>query len=687
MSTTNKKEKYFNLALYTGLAILMIVFISMLYFPKNQQLKVGKKSSETIVSQKQFEIQTSSDKEISFKLLEEKIKQTNKIFQRDYTIENQTKKNIVSLFLNIRKLQNKDSKIITNNPVEKLEPDTLALLIKQDLDTLVFLEFISQQLASNIYSEGIKSSVNVKDKVEKHLNHFKDVKTTKSYGPLLKEILISFIATNLVFDEEGTLNKIEEIKRNFKPQTTIIKKGQPIIYKGDVLRPINLEILKKVGLYRENINVKELLPLILGIIALILLLERMISRYFKPTKKELILTLSLESLYFLVIYFLMTFDKLPQYIEPGLLIPVSLFSLLISLLLTETSAYLLTYFNIMLMLLIFDMNSVSLLYVMVANSLTTVLVRNFKTRRDIPFTGFLVGVISIILMSVIFLNNQLLNINVTMLHLGIIFFNPILGFIIAIGTLPYIEEIFGITTNLKLLDYSDLNNDLMKKLLNEAPGTYYHSLMVANLAESAAENINANGILARVASYYHDIGKLKKPEYFIENQNQTQNPHQHTMPSLSALTILGHPKDGVEIAKKYGLPQEIQNIIKEHHGTSLLIYFYFKMLRSTVHEVVEEEQFRYSNPIPSSKESAIIMLADSVEAAVRSIDKPTPGKIQSIINKITKDKLDDHQLDNSNLTLSDLETIKKTFLKVISNQYHSRIKYPDQEKEKNDAKK
>jgi hypothetical protein len=275
-------------------------------------------------------------------------------------------------------------------------------------------------------------------------------------------------------------------------------------------------------------------------------------------------------------------------------------------------------------------------------------------------------------MSVVLLNNSATNLQITIFHLLIIFLNPILCFIIAIGTIPYLEEIFGITTNLKLLDYSDLNNDLMKRLLNEAPGTYYHSLMVA--------------ILARVASYYHDIGKLKKPEYFIENQNQAKNPHSYTMPSLSALTILGHPKDGLELAKKYGLPKEIQTIILEHHGTSLLVYFYYKMLKTSVNDIVEEDQFRYATPKPSSKESAIIMLADSVEAAIRSLDKPTPIKIQSLINKIIKDKLDDHQLDHSNLTLADLETIKKVFSTVIGNQYHSRIKYPDQEKEKNESK-
>ncbi|MEI7942408.1 MAG: HDIG domain-containing metalloprotein [Candidatus Riflemargulisbacteria bacterium] len=680
----NNQNDYLKTIIYSGLGLLMVVFIAMLYFPKNQHLIVGQTSPENIVSPKKFVIETSNDKETSKKLLEAKINQIETVYKRDFEVENQTKKDIIKIFITLKDLkENKYSieNIPTEDPILNLSPKTISILMNQDNNTITFLELFAEQMANNIYSEGIKSNDNISEKVEKNLNPYKDVKTNKDYGPLLKSILTPLLSMNLIYNELDTFERIEEIKRNFIPQSTTIKKGQPILYKGDIIQPINLEILQMIGLYRNTINFKKFLPLVLGVIALIFLLERMVTRYINPTNKQLLLLISLQSLYFLTIYFVNYFDKFPQNFEPGLLIPVSLFSILISMLISENGAYIITYFNILTMLLIFDISSFTLLYVMVTNSLTTVFVRNFKTRRDIPLTGLIIGSISLVLMSIILLNSSTNPFQFNLLHLVIIFLNPIICFIIAIGTIPYLEEIFGITTNLKLLDYSDMNNELMKKLLNEAPGTYYHSLMVANLAEAAAENIKANGILARVAAYYHDIGKLKKPEYFIENQNKSQNPHENTMPSLSALTILGHPKDGLEIAKKYGLPIEIQTIIHEHHGTSLLVYFYYKMLKSNINEIVEEEQFRYTTPKPSSKESAIIMLADSVEAAIRSLDKPTPVKIQSIINKIIKDKLDDHQLNNSEITLSDLEIIKKTFINVISNQYHSRIKYPDQDKE------
>lgn len=658
----------------------MVILISIAYLPKNQHLIVGTTSPENIVSPKQFIIETSSDLELSKKLLENKIKENEPIYKRDFEKENQTKKDIITIFFTLNDIKEKKystNSIASSNPILKLSPRTVSQMSRMDYDSLRFLELLSQQIATNIYSEGIKSDENMQEKLSKHLNPYNSVQTRNNYGPLINSILGSLVSVNMVYNEKATSEKIQEIKRNFIPQTTTIKKGQPIIYKGDILQPINLEILKKTGLYRNGINFKELLPLLLGVIALIFMLEKMITRHVKPTTKQLLLLISLQSLYFTSIYFVNSFEKFPQFFEPGLLLPVSLFSILICMLISEKVAYIITYFNILTILLLFDFNTLSILYIMVSNTLTTVLVRNFKNRRSIPLTGLIVGAMSLVVMSVVLLNSSHSSLQFTLIHLTIIFINPIFCYIIAIGTIPYIEEIFGITTNLKLLDYSDMNNDLMKRLLNEAPGTYYHSLMVANLAESAAENINANSILARVAAYYHDIGKLKKPEYFIENQNQAQNPHEYTMPSLSALTILGHPKDGVEIAKKYGLPVEIQTIIHEHHGSSLLVYFYYKMLKSSINEIVEEEQFRYTTPKPSTKESAVIMLADGVEAAIRSLDNPTPVKIQSIVNKIIKDKLDDNQLSDSDITLVDLEKIKKTFINVITNQYHSRIKYPD----------
>ncbi|WP_406542175.1 HDIG domain-containing metalloprotein [Clostridium ljungdahlii] len=212
----------------------------------------------------------------------------------------------------------------------------------------------------------------------------------------------------------------------------------------------------------------------------------------------------------------------------------------------------------------------------------------------------------------------------------------------------------------------------------EAPGSYHHSLLVGNLAEVAAEEVGGNPLLARVAAYYHDIGKIRRPYFFKENQLGKDNPHSKLTPSLSALIIISHVKDGIEMAREYKLPKIIIDAIQQHHGTSLVKYFYVTMKNSSEKpEDVKEDDFRYPGPIPETKESGIIMLADGVEAAVRSINDPTEDKIEKMVNNIIKDRLDEGQLNNCELTLKDIGKIKIAFIKALQGIYHHRIEYPE----------
>ena len=268
-----------------------------------------------------------------------------------------------------------------------------------------------------------------------------------------------------------------------------------------------------------------------------------------------------------------------------------------------------------------------------------------------------------------------------LLDAGIASIGAFISGILAIGLLPFLESSFNLITNIKLLEISNPNSPLLKRLLMEAPGTYHHSVMVANLAEVAAEEVGANPIIARVGAYYHDIGKIKRPFFFGENQLGGGNPHDKISPELSASIIISHVKDGLDLAKEYDIPLVIRNIIGQHHGTTLVKYFYYTLKNNSENpDEVKEEDFRYPGPIPESKESAIVMLADSVEAAVRSINEPTMTKIEEMINNIIKDKLNSNQLDNCELTFKDLNLIKKSFLRVLKGLYHHRIEYP---KEKN----
>jgi putative nucleotidyltransferase with HDIG domain len=257
--------------------------------------------------------------------------------------------------------------------------------------------------------------------------------------------------------------------------------------------------------------------------------------------------------------------------------------------------------------------------------------------------------------------------------------------LLAAVVLPVFEWLFKIPTSVSLVELTDSNHPLLKKMIMETPGTYYHSLMVGNLAESAAEAVNANPLLARVGSYFHDIGKLRKPRYFSENEALGRSKHDTLNPSMSNLIILSHVKDGVDIACKYKLNKSLIDIIRQHHGTSLDYYFYHRAGEiSGGDSPVDEKEFRYPGPRPQSRESAIIMLADSVEAASRSLERPTTAKIRTAVRNIIRMKFEDGQLDECDVTLKDLHQIEETFTRILLNTLHQRVKYPEEKKETKD---
>ncbi|MHB1952742.1 MAG: HD family phosphohydrolase [Sulfobacillus sp.] len=250
--------------------------------------------------------------------------------------------------------------------------------------------------------------------------------------------------------------------------------------------------------------------------------------------------------------------------------------------------------------------------------------------------------------------------------------------ILAMGSIPLLEGPFGMITAMKLIELSNPNQPLLRKLLVEAPGTYYHSIMVGNLAEAGTEAVGGNSLLARVGAYYHDIGKSKRPYFFVDNQFGAENPHDKLAPSLSALIISSHVRDGIDLAREYRVPEAIVNFIREHHGTTLISFFYRKAVEADTGDGVLEADFRYDGPKPQSKETAIVMLADASEATTRTLKHPTAAAIEQVVRKIIKDRLADGQLDESNLTLKELDVVARTFTRVLTGAFHQRIEYPEQ---------
>lgn len=257
------------------------------------------------------------------------------------------------------------------------------------------------------------------------------------------------------------------------------------------------------------------------------------------------------------------------------------------------------------------------------------------------------------------------------------FINGIFSAILALGALPFLERHFGIVTSMRLLELSNPNQPLLRDLMIRAPGTYNHSIMVGNLAETAAENIGADPLLVRVGAYYHDIGKMKRPTFFIENQARTGNRHEKMNPQLSCLVITSHVKEGLDLAREHKLPEAIINLIDQHHGKGIVTYFYYQAKKNTVKQGVCEETFRYSGEKPRSKEAAILMLADAAEAAAKTINSPTETRFEQLVKRLVQARLDDGQLDESELTLGDLQKIIRSFAQTLIGVHHPRVDYPE----------
>jgi hypothetical protein len=306
-------------------------------------------------------------------------------------------------------------------------------------------------------------------------------------------------------------------------------------------------------------------------------------------------------------------------------------------------------------------------------------VRQYKDRAVILKAGLTIGVVNILCLAGLGILRQTpLKVSDVLDQLVLALLSGILACALASMLLPALESLFKISTDIRLLELSNLNAPMLRRLAVEAPGTYHHSLMVAALAEAAAEAIGANPLLARVAAYYHDLGKIAKPEYFVENQSYGSNKHEELSPSMSCLIISGHIKDGLQLAKEVVLPQRISDMIPQHHGTRVMTYFYQKARQSVDDRGIEiiEADFRYPGPKPQSKEAAIMMMADSVEAASRTLSDPNPAQIKRMIDQLAEAIINDNQFDECDITLRDVRLVKESFLKILSGIFHHRIDYP-----------
>lgn len=488
---------------------------------------------------------------------------------------------------------------------------------------------------------------------------------------------IPYYAT-LKVDTEATETAKAKILATVTPVYRTILKGEMIVSKGQVITEEQYDILYLMG-YADEVNISK----IAGSLAIILLVLLGITIiYMRTFCKDKYRDLGYMQILMLTVLVLVILDELILSVtvspsadisaQIGFLLPSAMGTMLVATLFNPNMA---VFFNgifaIFAGILTGDVQFV--LLSLISGMVGAIGIIRLTERSDLYKTALYIALINVIAIGAWgILNRTIWDVIWVGMLFGIL--NGVFSAVLTLGLLPLIESMFGVTTSIKLLELSNPNQPLLKKLMLEAPGTYHHSVMVGNLGEAAAEAVGADGLIVRVGAYYHDIGKIKRPYFFTENQFNGENPHDKISPTLSALIITSHVKDGVEMATEAKLPPMIIDMIAQHHGNSLISYFYQKAKETD--EEVREEDYRYEQPKPQTKEAAILMMADTVEAAVRSKTGATPGQIEGFIRTLIKGKLNDGQFDECDLTFKDLDKIAETFGRVINGMYHKRIEYP-----------
>ncbi|KXG75876.1 HD family phosphohydrolase [Thermotalea metallivorans] len=660
--------------------VLFSIFFCVVFFgtitafsPEKYELEVGQKSPIDFKAPRDLEDRIATERLIKKAI--ESVEPREKI---DPTIQIDIKKKIEKFFSNLYEIREnqdlshveKEKQLVENNDLN-LSDKEIALVLNASNKELKNMESYIYEIVLQVMSTGIKAEELEKERVN-ITNYFMGLKEFSEDMRLFGiHIVNSSIRPNRFLDVETTQQKREEAAKSV--EKVIVRRGNLIISAGETVTEDKLQLLKDAGLVKEN--GKKDFSLYFGVGLFVIVVETLLAAYIYVFNRELLQSIS--KMYLILLIFLSVYlISKTLYGISSYLVPVAAAAMLLSILIDARLAIVVNVAMAILITVMTGNNIDFMISSLVGGTVGAFCATRSHQRANIFFSGLAVSLSnSIIILGMGFIDNVELSKIAMESFTGIL--NGVLCAILTIGSLPLWETTFSILTPFKLLELSNPNHPILKKLLLEAPGTYHHSVIVGNLSEAAADAIGANGLFARVSAYYHDIGKLKRPYFFKENQLTHENPHEKLTASLSTLIITSHVKDGIEIARAHKIPKEIVDIIEQHHGTTLVKYFYHKALNNDENNPIEEANYRYDGIKPQSKEAAIVMLADSVEAAVRSMPEHSSDKISKLIDKIIEDKLKDGQLDECDLTLKDLEKISHAFRRVLAGIFHERIEYPD----------
>lgn len=661
--------------LYFIIAVILTFFVisSGDFFRKKIHIEVGQIASETIEAPFQIENEIATERKRS--QLEAL---TPEVYKMDERILEKGIANIELLFdytetIKVTTLSNEQSispiqTIQSQSPIPLYE-DEYKTLLGMSVNRLQSLEQICINLLTNTMEEGIKEneskSLDVRGKLEKT-----DLNTVEQ--KIAYEIISSQIKPNLIVDKEATALAKEKARKSVEP--VYILQGERIVEQGTRVTEEAYNILGKIGYLNGEDTI--IYTQYIGVGILLVLAIFFLVRSIKYELNNKTFNRSHMSLFFILYIISLGIIRLVL-MEDYIYMPLAFAPILVAILMHKDMAIVMHLILLVVASLTHKADNVFIIYHLLTGLMSIHIVARMQERKQTMLNAALVG----LLQATIFISlNMLIGISLStqLMIKGLeAFLIGVIVVVLVVGSLPLWEAAFGFITPIQLLELTNPNQPILKRLLLEATGTYYHSLLVANLAEAAADEIGANPLMARVGGYYHDIGKITCSNYFKENQ-VLDNPHDYLDPHTSADIILSHVTSGIELANTYKLPKCVKDMIKEHHGTGAAQYFYIKA-KNIEGEHLDIKDFSYKGPKPQTKEAALIMLSDVVEATVRSMQHKigTEITVEEIVRKMVKQKLDEGQLDECPLYISDIEKIIDSFTRMLKGMYHERIEYPD----------
>ncbi|RJX17287.1 MAG: HDIG domain-containing protein [Desulforudis sp.] len=688
LSTAFRRERVRRAAAVLCFFVFLTFLLSVELFPHNVKLSVGQPSPRTI---KAPHTVTFEDKAKTEEARRQEAAKVQRQYDFDPKVTVAVQDDVAEVINTLRAIQ-ADETLERAEKVEQTKQNLPFVLPADVVGSLADgspanLEILGRELGAMIerimQREGGVKAENLADAKKQLYDDVRDAGFTRPHELLGRGLVNEFLRPNSFYNAILTEQLQRAAMDQVPPVQVTVKKEEKVIGEGEIVTAEHLAKLQALGLLQQPLPFKS----VIGVALMILLLLGGILFYIYRQHREIYRNFNYLYLIGIILITVFLLGKIiiavnvSQWPEFGTLmgygVPLAAAGMLMAILIDSRLA--IVVMAVMAILLgIMTGNDLRFALVGLVGGIAGVFsVSKLSQRTDLVRAGLFVAVANMV---AIFAVGLITNVSwglllTSSLVLGV--GNGLLSSILANGALPFLESTFRITSTVKLLELSNPSQPLLRQLLLEAPGTYHHSIIVGNLAEAAADAVGGDSVAVRVGAYYHDVGKIRRPYFFIENQMSAENPHDKIAPGLSTLILTSHVKDGVEMAREHKLPGKIVDIIEQHHGTSIINYFYHKALEQDEKNVVKADDFRYEGPKPQTREAAIVMLADAVEAGVRSLSNPTEGKIEGLVRKIVKDKLDDGQLEECDLNFQDLNRISSAFVRILTGIFHRRIEYPD----------